>query len=201
MLTLRFVPIRQIFYNKDNNYRVLACVPINPVPDQLELNNYKNFILCGSNLSNYQLQEEYEAIIDKTNNTKYTCSYIITGVPGLNVENNEIIVQPDCELSILSHLMTKKQAQNILQIYPNFVQQVLRDEIDQIDFKKIYNVGKNRLNLYITKIKQDCKNILFYPACLEYGITNDADICKLTNYYLTPNDLKKIYMVTILIQF
>ena len=191
MLALRFVPIRQIFYNKDNNYRVLACVPINPVPDQLELNNYKNFILCGSNLSNYQLQEEYEAIIDKTNNTKYTCSYIITGVPGLNVENNEIIVQPDCELSILSHLMTKKQAQNILQIYPNFVQQVLRDEIDQIDFKKIYNVGKNRLNLYITKIKQDCKNILFYPTCLEYGITNDADICKLTNYYLTPNDLKK----------
>ena len=61
-MNIRCVPNKQIFSNWESNYRVISCYPIGSYPE-LELNNYGNFTISGSNLTDIQLYQETEVSI------------------------------------------------------------------------------------------------------------------------------------------
>ena len=158
--------------------------------EYLKLNKYGNFTISGSNISSLKLNQEANLILASDTNSKYEASYIMLGYVGVNCEQGAVNIAPEFELEILSRLMDENQAINVNKAYPRFVNMVLNGQEEQIDHKKIYNVGKVRLPEYIKKVKGDCENILFYPIAYENGITSSAQVRELANKYNTIDTLK-----------
>lgn len=176
-MIIKCLPVKVLYTSSTTNFCVISCLPIGFYPD-LKLNKWGNFSLSGDNLSSLQLNQEATLDILYDTKSKYDASYKLIGYAGIFV-GQEIKVDPKYEEEILCRLMTKSQAQNILQVYPDFVQMVLNNQTNLIDHKKIYNVGEYRLNEYFNKIRNDCKTIIFYPSALERGIDSYENINKL----------------------
>ena len=180
-MELALIPIKQLFFNPDNEYRVLSCIPEN-WNTNIELNNYGNFTLSGSNLSGLVLNQTVTLDISQDTNSKYPASYIVNGYAGIKFEGN-ITVDPKHELMLLQQIMTKEQAKNVNNAYPNFIQLVLNNEQDKIDINNIYNVGEFRFNDYCNKIKENFAVFMFLAKAKEYNLTDFNVISKLCFAY------------------
>ena len=180
-MEVALIPIKQLFFNPDNEYRVLSCIPEN-WNTNIELNNYGNFTLSGSNLSGLVLNQTVTLDISQDINSKYPASYIVNGYAGIKFEGN-ITVDPKHELMLLQQIMTKEQAKNVNNAYPNFIQLVLNNEQDKIDINNIYNVGEFRFNDYCNKIKENFAVFMFLAKAKEYNLTDFNVVSKLCFAY------------------
>ena len=61
---------REIYNNPSNNFRVLACMLTGEENPEIELNQYGNFTIAGSNLFNLDINEEYDLTIREDRNAK-----------------------------------------------------------------------------------------------------------------------------------
>ena len=188
-IKVKCIPIKELYCDSIHDYRVVSCSLID-TDEYLKLNKYGNFTISGSNISSLKPNQEANLILAPDTNSKYEASYIMLGYVGVNCEQGAVNIAPEFELEILSRLMDENQAINVNKAYPRFVNMVLNGQEEQIDHKKIYNVGKVRLPEYIKKVKGDCENILFYPIAYENGITSSAQVRELANKYNTIDALK-----------
>ena len=182
---------KQVFVNYLDEFRILGCKPIGHY--DMELDNWGGFSISGSNLFGFKEGDEVEITIRPNQNAKHPASYILVGYPGLKMEKEEIIVDEEKEVSILSTMMEYVQAERVHEAYPHFVQMVLRGEEADIDYHNIYNVGKVRIEMYIDKIKKNLESILFFPVCAEMGITQDKEVQKLSERYKSPELLQQVF--------
>lgn len=190
-IKIKCIPTKELFRDFISHHRILSCSPLQYYPE-LKLNNYCNFTISGSNLDNLQLNQEANIVIEPDTKSKYEASYVMIGYEGVDIgEQGEIQVEPKYEYEILCRLMEPSQAKNVNEAYPNFVSLVLNNKQDTISFKNIKNVGQKRLDLYISKVQADCKEILFYPTAFDNGITSGEDIRGLQTHFNTPNELKE----------
>lgn len=188
-LKVKLVPVREIYFNQSNGFRVLGCEPVNG--NEVVLNKYGNFTLSGSNLSTFNIGEEYELEIREDKRSKYAGSYILVGFSDINVNENGITIKPEQEMTILRHICEGDQPKYIHDAYPNFVQLVLDGREEEIDHKKIYNVGPVRFEEYVNKIKGYFTTIQFLPLTSDWGIENDSDVKKLIDVFATPAELNQ----------
>ena len=192
-MDVKCMPIKEIFSNWMNGFKVISCIPVGTPPLELELSNYGNFTISGSNLQNLKIGQEISLNIRKDLKNKYKNSYILIGYTGINTSEKEIVVDPKQELNILKNLMSEDQAINVNKAYPNFIYLVLNGQEADINFKEIYNVGAIRLEQYIDKVKAACRSILFMPVAMDNGIEDSETIEKLTQVYLTPEELQEAF--------
>ena len=190
-MELTLIPIKQVFYNEENNYRVLSCVP-QDWNAQVELNKYGNFTLSGYNLMGLILNQPVSLNIVPDEESKYEASYIVEGYAGITF-TGEIEVDPRYELTLLEQIMSKDQAKNVNTAYPNFVGLVLNNKEDTIDPKNIYNVGDFRLADYCTKIKENFGVFLFFSRTKPYNITDFSIVSKLYFAYHNPDIWEEEY--------
>lgn len=188
-LKVKLIPIREIFFNPSNGFRVLGCEPVSG--DEVVLNKYGNFTLSGSNLSTFNIGEEYKLEIREDKRSKYAGSYILVGFSDININENGITIKPEQELTILRHICEGEQPNYIHDAYPNFVQLVLDGKEEEIDYKQIYNVGPVRFEEYVNKIKGYFNTIQFLPITSNWGIDKDTDIDKLIKTFATPAELNQ----------
>lgn len=188
-LKVNLIPIREIFFNPSNGFRVLGCEPVSG--DEVVLNKYGNFTLSGSNLSTFNIGEEYKLEIREDKRSKYAGSYILVGFSDINMNENGITIKPEQELTILRHICEGEQPNYIHDAYPNFVQLVLDGKEEEIDYKQIYNVGPVRFEEYVNKIKGYFNTIQFLPITSNWGIDKDTDINKLIKTFATPAELNQ----------
>lgn len=188
-LKVKLIPVREIYFNQSNGFRVLGCKPVNG--NEVVLNKYGNFTLSGSNLSTFNIGEEYELEIREDKRSKYAGSYILVGFSDINVNENGITIKPEQEMTILRHICEGDQPKYIHDAYPNFVQLVLDGREEEIDHKKIYNVGPVRFEEYVNKIKGYFTTIQFLPLASDWGIENDSDVKKLIDVFATPAELNQ----------
>lgn len=185
-LEVNCYPFREVYYNSSNDFRVVACSVIGP-PKELELNEYGNITLSGTNLIHLALKEYIRLEIEPNLEYGKKGSYKLKWFGGFKAtDNQEITVDPDQELPILLQYMTSSQANYCHEAYPNFVYLIANGRSDQIDVKKIYNVGKKRLTSYIQKINDSTASIKFLMAGSPYGITDIKDAEKLSKHYSSP---------------
>ena len=187
------IPTKQLYSDYISGFRVLSCRPKNPWESPIPLNKYNNFTISGSNLNGLQIGEEYELDLEPDKSSKYEASYRLQGYSGL-VVGETIEVDPRQEMSFLCQVMEKRQASNVHKAYSNFVSLVLNGRESEIDVKKIYNVGDVRLNLYIKKIKQNLRAILFCPVCNEWGLVDFSKVEKLATLYDKPEELAQAFL-------
>ena len=188
-LKVKLIPIREIFFNPSNGFRVLGCEPVSS--DEVVLNKYGNFTLSGSNLSTFNIGEEYKLEIREDKRSKYAGSYILVGFSDININENGITIKPEQELTILRHICEGEQPNYIHDAYPNFVQLVLDGKEEEIDYKQIYNVGPVRFEEYVNKIKGYFNTIQFLPITSNWGIDKDTDIDKLIKTFATSVELNQ----------
>ena len=183
MISVALTPIKQLFINESNGYRVLSCVTDNP---EVELNKYGNFTISGNNLYNIPLHQEIKFNLVPDAKSKYSASYVVLGYSGITFDGN-IKVDPDDELMLLKQIMSDGQAKNIHDAYPDFIQKVLNGEESEIDVKKIHNVAEYRFQDYCEKIRNNCRGFMFYPYAYKYNITDNNIIAKFSEAYATPD--------------
>lgn len=176
------IPIKELYWNPLTNYRIISCVP-SYTERGITVNNYGNFTLCGDNLKFIQIDKQYDLDIEPVVNSKYPNTYKMIGFSGIETKAEQVVVDPNVEYKILCQFMTKQQAQNVNTIYPHFIQDVLNQQTKNIDYKKIPNVGKKRLEEYFTKIRVNYKQILFWNTCTQYGITDSKHIHRAVSLY------------------
>ena len=184
-------PTKEIFKSRDSDFRVISCVPIGQAPNELALNRWGSFTLSGSNLSTFNLYEEYPIEIRLDVRSKYEGSYIVVGFQGIEIGEN-ITVKPELELKFLKGIMSEGQAQNIHSAYPNFIEMILNNREAEIDHNKIYNVGPVYLEKYIDNIKTSYKSIFFMGLASDWEIKGDARIERLMQEYNTPNEATQV---------
>ena len=179
-------PIKEVS-KSDWGGRIIACTPLNPIPNELKLNRYGNFTLSGSNLDMFNMYEEYHIDIRPDNRSKYPASYIVTGFQGIDIGEN-ITVDPKVEFQFLKGIMSQGQAENVHTAYPNFIELILNNREAEIDYKNIPNVGPVYLEKYIDKIKGSYKSIFFMGLASEWEIKGEKKLDKLMEAFVTPDE-------------
>ena len=191
LINVKCVPIRQTYFNESSGFRVLACALIES-DKPVELNKiYNNFSISGCNIPYLRFDEPTSLVIAPKKNTKYEASYDFISYGGIELTQSRITVKRENEFEILNRLMTSGQANNVLAAYPDFVELVLNDEIDKIDYNKIYGVGEKYLAKYIRKIKEDCQNILFKIELLDYGDFPEPVVEAIAKHYGHPSEYRR----------
>lgn len=183
---------REIYNNPSNNFRVLACMLTGEENPEIELNQYGNFTIAGSNLFNLDIDEEYDLNIREDRNAKRPASYKMVGFYGVE-EGKKITVSRERESSILSKFMEESQVHYVLDAYPDFCQMILDGRESEIDYKNIYNVGPVRYESYVNAVKSHFQAIYFLPVASEWGIEDWEQIEKLIKVYATPEDLREAF--------
>lgn len=183
---------REIYNNPSNNFRVLACMLTGEENPEIELNQYGNFTIAGSNLFNLDIDEEYDLNIREDRNAKRPASYKMVGFYGVE-EGKKITVSREREYSILSKFMEESQVRYVLDAYPDFCQMILDGRESEIDYKNIYNVGPVRYESYVNAVKSHFQAIYFLPVASEWGVEDWEQIEKLIKIYATPDDLREAF--------
>lgn len=181
---------KQLYNDPVSGFKILSCKPKNK-PKGLVLSQYGTFTINGNNLSGLSINQEVELDIVSSFSPKYPESYRVVSLGGIKPDGEKIDVDPKQEINILSGFMTASQAKNVNESYPNFVSMVLNGQEGEIDYKKIYGVGKKYLTSYIQKVKSAYHYIRFIPIITKYGIDDINIAQKLSILYGSPNELNE----------
>lgn len=161
--------IKEIYHN--DNFYILALSPMQENKD-LVISQYGTFT-CKGELSMLTVGQDYELVLEEMNSDKYGTSYKVIDVPSLNVDD----LTDDDEMQILRQITTDSQAEYVHKAYPNFIRLIINGEEDEIDTKKIYNVGETRLKVYKRLINEKFRYYYLMKQTHPYDISMSD--CKL----------------------
>lgn len=160
-------------------YRIFACVPSMP-NTHIKLNKFGNFTIVGE-LCYLDEGEEYSFVLEEGQTTQYGTNYIVKTVENI-VQIDEIDDNED--LNILYRITTRRLAENIHSVYPNYCRLILDGKANEIDVKKIYGVGEVYNNCFIRLITEKYRFIKLISDLSQYEL-NITDCKDLANEFGT----------------
>lgn len=170
----------------NENYQVLSCVPNVDMPN-VKLSDYGNFTVKDTMLM-LEVDKWYELELEETE-FRGQIQYNLISVPSMNEVTIESLTD-EVELEILNDITTPEQAHYVHEAYPNFIRLVLEGKEDTIDTKRIYNVGKKRLAVYVREVNTKYKYYAIMHANSEYKLKLQE--CKnLASRYGSVEDVNK----------
>lgn len=144
-----------------NNFKVYAAnVDQNEYPD-VQINKYRNVSITGD-LPDLVLDVEYE-ITAQEKQTKYGISYYV-----LNIRRDIPTTQEDV-YEFLREILTENQATALIQTYPDIIDRVRKNRLDDIDFSKLRYINEKKFeeikekiisNFYLMDLVKEFKNVL-----------------------------------------
>lgn len=173
-------------YNK-GGFKVYGFFPTGG--DPIDVTKYGNFSISGEQA--FDVGQEYYLSLSPIENSKYPCSYNFDGFVGIGFVGEEIKVDPQEQIRILSMYMEESQAESCTEGYPNFLELILTNRENEIDLKKIHGVGDKLLAKYCDKIRSDCKSVLFGGILSEYGTAESRACAKASITYSSPTKLRE----------
>lgn len=172
-----------------DGFDIIAFSPIFPYPNGLKLTKYLSFS-CKGDLGWVSIGKEYEIEIEEIETNKYGTTYAIMSCPSLMINLQDLT--PKQSKEILMEFTTEKQAENILNAYPDFIYKVVTEGKESIDIKKIYNVGEVYLNAYVREINTRYKYFGIIEKIKEWGI-DVGDCKKLIDAFQNENNIVKAF--------
>jgi exodeoxyribonuclease V alpha subunit len=180
MLEITIKPIRDMFYDTSSNYGIFACEIVQETDDSKKLiyNNYGNFTVKGV-MPKLEGDKTYVAKVKEVKDKKYGVGYEIVSI------YEEVPVTRTEQVNFLKVLLTEKQVQEIISVYPteNIIELI---ENDQFDYKLVKGVGEATFEKIKEKILEN-KHIQKAIVVLQgkYGLTHNM-IKKLVAHYNSP---------------
>lgn len=146
--------------DKDNFKVYAANVDQNEYPD-VQINKYKNVSITGD-LPDLVFDVEYE-ITAQEKQTKYGISYYV-----LNIRRDIPTTQEDV-YEFLREILTENQATTLIQTYPDIIDRVREDRLNDIDFSKLRYINEKKFeeikekiicNFHLMDLVKEFKNVL-----------------------------------------
>lgn len=170
--------IRKVYANED--YRVYGVKIDKTLYPELKLNRYGNITIVGD-IGDLTFNVDYN-ITAKEENTKNGISYRV-----LNITRKKPTTIED-SFTFLSEVITEKQAKTLLDVYPNIIQKVINNDLDDIDFNKTKGIKEKTFEKIKNKI---IDNICLAELVTEFkGYLSLSIIRKIYNKYPSVQSLK-----------
>lgn len=170
--------IRKVYANED--YRVYGVEIDKTLYPELKLNRYGNITIVGD-IGDLTFNVDYN-ITAKEENTKNGISYRV-----LNITRKKPTTIED-SFTFLSEVITEKQAKTLLDVYPNIIQKVINNDLDDIDFNKTKGIKEKTFEKIKNKI---IDNICLAELVTEFkGYLSLSIIRKIYNKYPSVQSLK-----------
>lgn len=170
--------IRKVYANED--YRVYGVEIDKASYPELKLNRYGNITIVGD-IGDLTFNVDYN-ITAKEENTKNGISYRV-----LNITRKKPTTIED-SFTFLSEVITEKQAKTLLGVYPNIIQKVINNDLDDIDFNKTKGIKEKTFEKIKNKI---IDNICLAELVTEFkGYLSLSIIRKIYNKYPSVQSLK-----------
>ena len=170
--------IRKVYANED--YRVYGVEIDKTLYPELKLNRYGNITIVGD-IGDLTFNVDYN-ITAKEENTKNGISYRV-----LNITRKKPTTIED-SFTFLSEVITEKQAKTLLDVYPNIIQKVINNDLDDIDFNKTKGIKEKTFEKIKDKI---IDNICLAELVTEFkGYLSLSIIRKIYNKYPSVQSLK-----------
>lgn len=164
----------RLLYAGDNGYKIFSFIPHTEqvTSGVVKLNRYNNIAVAGE-LPDLIHNKEYivNAIYKKSGEKE---QYIVKNIRSANKD----ISKREAE-TFLTSLLPEGLVQNILKEYPNFINLVIQDRINEIDTKKVKGLGEKRLAYVQEKV---IENFCLFDLLVKYKA-----------YELSFSQIKKLY--------
>ena len=131
---------------QNNGYYIYAVKVDRLKYPNIVVGKYQTATILGNNLYELEYKQTYH-VVAEPKDTKYGISYEV-----ISISFN----QPKTESDIRNYLLTvltKNQAEQIMMHYPNIIDLVAQDRIDEIDVDKLKYVSQKNLDIIINKIR------------------------------------------------
>lgn len=185
--------IERELFKGDNGYRVLSCSPTQKC--EMKLNNYFSFTICGGNIPYLVIGKEYEVEIELEENAKYPASYKLISCPTVDRLNFKNLTYDEAFEIMMDITSSERIAENILKVYPNFIDIVLTEGKEAIDISKIKGVGSVYLSAYTRNLLEKFK---YYAMLKKYSYykLDTSDIEALYNEFTSNDKIDKAIVDT-----
>ena len=161
--------IDRIVYQSDNFKVYGVRVDVKKYP-YIKLNQYRNVSIAGDMpMLITDVEYEFEAIEDSS---KGTGSYKMVGV-----KRDKPLASSEVQ-SFLENILTKQQAKEIIDNYPDILERVKSNNLGDIDLSKLHGIGPVTFQAIVSKITDN-----FYIA----------DMCSKFKNSISLSMMKKIY--------
>lgn len=158
-------------YNTEN-HKIYAVDIDETKYEGLKKNKYNNFSILG-NIHSLGLGIEYQVKAEEQlSKTGYGYQYKILSIKR-DRPTNEVTTK-----MFLSEILTPDQVITIMESYPDIIDRVINNRVDDIDISKLYNIGQYRLNVIRRKIEE---NFVF------------AELIEMFKGLIDMNTIKKLY--------
>lgn len=138
----RATPIRPL-YNGDN-FKIYACEIDAVKYPHIKLNNYNNASILG-NFQELTIGVEYQiSAIEETG--KFGPQYKVNSI------KRDLPTDLTSSKIFLEEILTPNQAHNLLESYPDIIDRVIKNKLDDIDLKKVYGIAEKTFEKIKRKI-------------------------------------------------
>ena len=137
--------LEKCLFQKDGYYIYAMKIDQFKYPD-IVVGKYGTTTILGNNLYELEYKQLYH-VIAEPKDTKYGISYEVVSIS---------FDQPQTEDDVRNYLMTvltKNQAEQIMKHYPNIMDLVAQDRVDEIDISKLKYINQKNLDIIIGKIR------------------------------------------------
>jgi exodeoxyribonuclease V alpha subunit len=114
----------------------------------IKLNDYNNVTITG-NIHDLGIGIEYHIKGEEINNPRFGWQYKV-----VNIKREK----PTDNLStrlFLNEILTPTQVESLMSVYPDIVDRVMKNKLDDIDLSKLYDIGEYRFNVIKKKIVEN----------------------------------------------
>ena len=178
---LEFKCIPEICTYNSENYKVYGVnIDVEAYPD-LKINKYGNVTLTGD-IQTLGIGIAY-SVKAFEESTKYGFSYKIQNI------RREKPTDLQSSKAFLYEIITQNQADTLLSIYPDLVDRVIQNRLDDIDLSKTYNIKEYTFNIIKEKI---IENFALVDLCDRFaGIFNISILKRLYDKYPSLQQIEK----------
>ncbi len=135
--------IDKCIYNTPD-FKIYAVIVNKAEYPELKQNKYGNVSIIGE-LSDLTIGVEYEITAEEQDN-KYGTSYKVINI------KRDLPTTTEGTYLFLSEILTENQARVLIENYPNIIQKVKDDDLDDIDLSKLKGIGEKTFEIIKDKI-------------------------------------------------
>ena len=172
--------IERCIYNTPDFKIYAVTVDKNKYPE-LKQNKYGNISITGE-ISDLTLGVEYEITAEEQTN-KYGTSYKVINL------RRDMPTTTEGTFLFLSEILTYNQAQTLVENYPNIIQKVKDNDLDDIDLSKLKGIGEKTFEIIKDKI---ITNFSLMDLVIEFkNVLSMSIIKKIYDEYSSIDKLKE----------
>lgn len=154
--TFKFTPQKKTFGNPDNDYKIYSGISSS---SGVKLTSYDKVSIKG-NIYELPINVEHTVVGIEEFSQKYGHSYKIVSIER-DIPNDE-----DSTRAFLTEILTKNQADVLIDVYPDIVDRVMEDRLNDIDLGKMKGIKEFTFNNIKSKI---IENFAISRAIIEFG--------------------------------